>query len=88
MTTPFPRRASQLGRTTPDGRRWKAKWASPTTTVWPALLPPAQRATTSTPSEARRSTSFPSNRKIDFKRLAWLNYFCNVLFLKFVKMSQ
>jgi hypothetical protein len=39
-TTPLPMTGVQPGERMPDGSRWSAYFSVPTTTVWPALLPP------------------------------------------------
>lgn len=39
-TTPLPMTGVHSGVRIPEGRRWSAYFWSPTTTVWPALLPP------------------------------------------------
>ena len=61
-TTPEPMNATQLGFTSPDGRRWKSNLVLTesivATIVWPALFPPAQRQQMSI-FAARISTSFP-----------------------------
>src|SRR5260370_1831951 len=57
-TTPQPMTEPQPGCRMPDGIVWRTSFSRPTTTVWPALLPPANRATTFT-CGVRRSTTFP-----------------------------
>src|SRR5438876_158654 len=57
-TTPQPMTQRQPGWRMPDGIVCKTYFSRPTTTVWPALLPPANRATTFT-CGVRRSTIFP-----------------------------
>src|SRR4030095_6474159 len=57
-TTPQPITQRQPGRRMPDGSDWNTKRSLPTMTVWPALLPPWYRTTTST-CEASTSTSLP-----------------------------
>src|SRR5712692_4489880 len=57
-TTPQPMTQRQPGCRMPDGIVWRTYFSRPTTTVWPALLPPANRATTFT-CGVRRSTTFP-----------------------------
>jgi len=44
-TTPFPMMGVTPGVRMPLGRRWRAYFSSPTTTVWPALLPPLNLTT-------------------------------------------
>src|SRR2546428_13979687 len=46
------------GWSTPAGTRFRMVFSPFTTSVWPALLPPWKRTTTSAPA-ARRSTTFP-----------------------------
>src|SRR5690349_15175668 len=46
------------GWSTPAGTRFRMVFSPFTTSVWPALLPPWKRTTTSA-SAARRSTTFP-----------------------------
>src|SRR4029453_16306813 len=48
MTTPQPITQRQPGCRMPDGIVCRTYFSRPTTTVWPALLPPAKRATTFT----------------------------------------
>src|SRR5256885_1723972 len=57
-TTPQPMTHRQPGCRMPEGIVCRTYFSRPTTTVWPALLPPANRATTFT-CGARRSTTFP-----------------------------
>src|SRR5437867_12733971 len=57
-TTPQPMTQRQPGWRMPEGIVCRTYFSRPTTTVWPALLPPANRATTLTWG-ARRSTTFP-----------------------------
>src|SRR5438874_1576846 len=57
-TTPQPMTHRQPGCRIPEGIVCRTYFSRPTTTVWPALLPPANRATTLT-CGARRSTTFP-----------------------------
>src|SRR4029453_1511918 len=57
-TTPQPITHRQPGCRMPDGIVCRTYFSRPTTTVWPALFPPAYRATTLT-CGARRSTTFP-----------------------------
>src|SRR5437899_1963856 len=57
-TTPQPITQRQPGCRMPDGIVCRTYFSRPTTTVWPALFPPAQRATTFT-CGARRSTTLP-----------------------------
>ena len=40
MTTPLPITGTTPGERIPDGSRCSAYFSPPTTTVWPALLPP------------------------------------------------
>src|SRR5262252_1045480 len=58
MTTPQPTTQRQPGCRMPDGIECRTYFSRPTTTVWPALLPPAKRATTFT-CGASMSTTFP-----------------------------
>src|SRR6266849_2910073 len=57
-TTPQPITQRQPGCRMPDGIVCRTYFSRPTTTVWPALLPPAKRATTFT-CGASRSTTLP-----------------------------
>src|SRR6266478_1383597 len=57
-TTPQPITQRQPGCRMPDGIVCRTYFSRPTTTVWPALLPPAKRATTFT-CGARMSTTLP-----------------------------
>src|SRR5438552_3669091 len=57
-TTPQPMTLRQPGCRIPDGTVCSTYFSRPTTTVWPALLPPANRATTLTWG-VRMSTTFP-----------------------------
>src|SRR5437867_2732893 len=57
-TTPQPMTQRQPGWRIPDGIVCRTYFSRPATTVWPALLPPANRATTFTWG-ARMSTIFP-----------------------------
>src|SRR5207249_10258448 len=57
-TTPQPITQRQPGCRMPDGIVCRTYFSRPTTTVWPALFPPAKRATTFT-CGARMSTTFP-----------------------------
>src|SRR5882762_4809862 len=57
-TTPQPMTHRQPGWRMPEGMVCRTYFSRPTTTVWPALLPPANRATTFT-CGARMSTTFP-----------------------------
>src|SRR4029453_11535351 len=57
-TTPLPMMHVLPGERIPLGTRWNANFSSPLTIVWPALLPPWKRTTTSACS-ARRSTTLP-----------------------------
>src|SRR5262245_529701 len=57
-TTPQPITQRQPGCRMPEGIVCKTYFSRPTTTVWPALFPPAYRATTFTWG-ASRSTTFP-----------------------------
>src|SRR5207247_11309290 len=57
-TTPQPTTRRQPGCRMPDGIVCRTYFSRPTTTVWPALFPPAKRATTFT-CGARRSTTLP-----------------------------
>src|SRR5437867_4653812 len=57
-TTPQPITQRHPGCRMPDGIVCRTYFSRPTTTVWPALLPPAKRATTFT-CGARRSTTLP-----------------------------
>src|SRR3990172_4801932 len=57
-TTPSPMTQVFPGWSIPEGMRWKMNFSSPTMTVWPALLPPWKRTTTSAWS-ASMSTIFP-----------------------------
>src|SRR5439155_641623 len=57
-TTPQPMTQRQPGWRMPDGIVCRTYFSRPATTVWPALLPPAKRATTFTWG-ARMSTTFP-----------------------------
>src|SRR5947209_6887772 len=56
--TPQPMTQRQPGWRMPDGIVCRTYFSRPATTVWPALLPPAKRATTFTWG-ARMSTTFP-----------------------------
>src|SRR5216117_891104 len=47
-TTPQPMTQRQPGWRMPEGIVCRTYFSRPTTTVWPALLPPANRATTLT----------------------------------------
>src|SRR5262247_3652732 len=58
ITTPQPITHRHPGCRMPDGIECRTYFSRPTTTVWPALLPPAYRATTFT-CGASRSTTFP-----------------------------
>src|SRR5215467_4616561 len=58
MTTPQPTTQRQPGCRMPDGIECRTYFSRPTTTVWPALLPPAKRATTFT-CGASMSTILP-----------------------------
>src|SRR5919108_1340341 len=57
-TTPLPMIDNLPGRTTPDGNRLILYSTLPTTSVWPALLPPWKRTTTSARSD-NQSTILP-----------------------------
>src|SRR5215467_12370168 len=57
-TTPQPITQRHPGCRMPDGIECRTYFSRPTTTVWPALLPPAKRATTFT-CGASMSTTFP-----------------------------
>src|SRR6266511_5033672 len=57
-TTPSPISVVMCGWRMPLGTRWSRKVRPPTTTVWPALLPPWERTTTSILS-ASRSVALP-----------------------------
>src|SRR5436853_2889458 len=57
-TTPQPMTLRQPGCRIPDGTVCSTYFSRPTTTVWPALLPPAKRATTFTYG-ASVSTTLP-----------------------------
>src|SRR5262249_37831108 len=58
ITTPQPTTQRQPGCRMPDGIECRTYFSRPTTTVWPALLPPAKRATTFT-CGASMSTILP-----------------------------
>src|SRR5262245_58060409 len=58
ITTPQPITHRHPGCRMPDGIECRTYFSRPTTTVWPALLPPAYRATPFT-CGASRSTTFP-----------------------------
>lgn len=62
------RRRRGMGQDVPLGRRWKSNFVRTplmvATMVWPALLPPAQRAQTSAVA-ARISTSLPLPAQIN-----------------------
>src|SRR5215467_7734712 len=58
MTTPQPITHRHPGCRMPDGIECRTYFSRPTTTVWPALLPPAKRATTFT-CGASMSTTLP-----------------------------
>ncbi len=45
MTTPLPITGTTPSVRMPEGSRWRAYFTSPTTTVWPALLPPLNLTT-------------------------------------------
>src|ERR1051325_2595173 len=57
-TTPQPMMLRRPGWRIPEGIVWSTNFSRPTTTVWPALLPPWYRTTTST-SGAMQSTTLP-----------------------------
>src|SRR2546426_2022546 len=57
-TTPQPMTQRHPGCRMPEGIVWRTYFSRPATTVWPALLPPAKRATTFT-CGASRSTILP-----------------------------
>src|SRR5690606_15384252 len=52
-TTPFPMTGVTPGVRMPEGSRCSAYFSSPTTTVWPALLPPLNLTTQSVRSPSR-----------------------------------
>src|SRR4029450_12166495 len=58
ITTPQPITHRHPGCRMPDGIECRTYFSRPTTTVWPALLPPANRATTFT-CGARIATTLP-----------------------------
>src|SRR2546422_5138194 len=58
ITTPGPSMQMRPGWSTPAGTRFRMVFSPFTTSVWPALLPPWKRTTTSALA-ARRSTTFP-----------------------------
>ena len=57
-TQPDPITGTQFGYKTPEGVKDNAILSSPTTIVWPALLPPWKR-TTKSADEAKKSVTLP-----------------------------